>query len=172
MSTIAQIFGIFGLVLLVSSLQFKKNTHFFLLQGLGSFMFFLNFILIGAYGGAFFNLCNLFRGLLFLKNAKKKWKLALISVAYFICFAYSSYLTPIPREIILVAIPCVSLFVMSALMWQGNAKRIRWCQIFISSPAWIIHNVFNLSVGGILCECFNIVSSVVYLIRQRMEKKA
>ena len=72
MDTIAQIFGIFGLILLVSSLQFKKKTHFFLLQGLVSFMFFLNFILIGAYGGAFFNLCNLFRGLLFLKNAKMK----------------------------------------------------------------------------------------------------
>ena len=172
MTTIAQIFGVFGLVLLVSSLQFKKNTHFFLFQGMGSFMFFLNFILIGAYGGAFFNLCNLFRGLLFLKNAKKKWKLAFISVAYAACFAFSAYLTPSPRDIILVAIPCISIFLMSALMWLGNAKRIRWCQIFISSPAWIIHNVFNLSVGGILCECFNIVSSVVYLIRQRIEKKA
>ena len=53
---VAQIFGIIGLVTIVLSFQCKKNSLFFLMQGVGSFMFFLNFILIGAYGGAFFNI--------------------------------------------------------------------------------------------------------------------
>ena len=64
---IAQSLGIVGLVIIVLSFQCKKNSRFFLMQGVGSFMFFMNFILINAVGGALFNLCNLARGLLFLE---------------------------------------------------------------------------------------------------------
>ena len=169
---IAQGFGIIGLVIIVLSFQFKKNSSFFLLQGTGSFMFFLNFILIGAWGGALFNLCNLLRGLLFLKNAKKVWKLAVVEAAYAVCFVFSVIMDPSPWQIFLVALPCVALIIMSVFMWLGNSKRIRYCQIACSSPAWIVHNIFNLSIGGLLCECFNIVSSIIYLVRLRIEEKS
>lgn len=168
---IAQALGLVGLVIIVLSFQFKKNSHFFLLQGTGSFMFFLNFLLIGAWGGALFNLCNLLRGLLFLKDATKTWKLAVVEISYVICFAVSVILDRSLTQILLVALPCIALIIMSVFMWKGNSKHIRWCQITCSSPAWIVHNIFNLSIGGLLCECFNIVSSAVYLMRQRAENK-
>ena len=72
-NVVAQIFGIIGLVIIVYSFQCKKNKNFFLMQGTGSFMFFLNFLLIGAYAGALFNLTNLVRGLLFAKDGKNYW---------------------------------------------------------------------------------------------------
>ena len=169
---IAQAFGIIGLVIIVLSFQFKKNSSFFLLQGTGSFMFFLNFILIGAWGGALFNLCNLLRGLLFLKDAKKPWKLAVVEASYAICFVVSVIMDHAPWQIFLVSLPCVALIIMSVFMWKGNSKHIRWCQITCSSPAWIVHNIFNLSIGGLVCECFNIISSIIYLIRLGVEKKA
>ena len=171
MDILAQCFGIVGLVIMVLSFQFKKNSTFFLLQGTGGFMFFLNFILIGAYGGAFFNMCNLLRGLLYMKNAKKKWKLAAVLLSYSACFAFSVYLDHTSRGIVLVAIPCIALLVMSVFMWLGNARHIRWCQALLSSPAWIVHNIFNLSIGGLVCECFNIISSIIYLIRQRKREE-
>lgn len=169
---IAQASGLVGLCIIVLSFQFKKNSSFFLLQGVGSFMFFLNFILIGAYGGAMFNLCNLLRGLIFMKNAKKPWKLAVVELAYTSCFAFSVYLDHSPKQIILVAIPFVSLLVMSVFMWYGNPKHIRICQISCCSPGWIVHNIFNLSVGGIICESFNIISSIVYIMRLRKSSSA
>ena len=168
---IAQALGIVGLVIIVLSFQFKKNSHFFLLQGTGGFMFFLNFILIGAWGGALFNLCNLLRGLLFLKDAKKPWKLCVVELSYVVCFVVSVILDHSLAQILLVALPCAALLVMSVFMWKGNSEHIRWCQITCSSPAWIVHNIFNFSLGGLLCECFNMVSSIVYLIRQRVENK-
>ena len=168
---IAQGFGIIGLIIIVLSFQFKKNSSFFLLQGTGSFMFFLNFILIGAWGGALFNLCNLLRGLLFLKNAKKVWKLAVVEVAYSACFIFSVIMDHSPWQIFLVALPCIALIIMSVFMWKGNDKHIRLCQITCSSPAWIVHNIFNLSVGGLVCECFNIVSSIIYIVRLRIQDK-
>lgn len=169
---IAQVFGLIGLCIIVLSFQFKKNSSFFLLQGAGGFMFFLNFILIGAYGGALFNLCNLLRGLIFMKDAKKPWKLAVVELAYVLCFAFSIYLDHSPKQIILVAIPFVTLIIMSVFMWRGNSKHIRICQISCCSPGWIVHNIFNLSVGGIICECFNMISSFIYLVRLRKNSSA
>ena len=171
-NVIAQGFGIIGLVIIVLSFQFKKNSRFFLMQGLGSLMFSINFLLIGAWGASFFNLCNLLRGTLFLKNAQKKWKLVLVEIAYAVCFVFSIFLNPSPDQIILAAIPCVALLVNSVYMWRGNPKQIRYCQIFLASPAWIIHNIFNFSLGGIVCESFNIVSSIVYLFRMRCNRSS
>lgn len=164
---IAQGLGIVGLFIIVLSFQFKKNSHFFLLQGAGSFMFFLNFILIGAWGGAMFNLCNLIRGLVFMKDPQKPWKLAVVELAYASSFAFSVYLDHSPKQIILVALPCVALLIMSYFMWKANPKHIRICQIACSSPGWIVHNIFNLSIGGLICETFNMVSSFIYLLRLR-----
>ena len=163
---IAQVFGLVGLVIIVSSFQCKKNRNFFLLQGIGSFAFFLNFLLINAYAGALFNLTNLVRGLLFSKEDKKAWKLILIIVLYTVCFAFSTLLVwGNWFKIFIASLPYVTLVVMSVLMWLSNGKYIRYFQVSLMSPAWIVHNIFNFSLGGILCESFNMISTIISFIR-------
>lgn len=164
---IAQVLGIFGLIVIVLSFQCKKNKNFFLMQGIGSLFFFLNFILIGAYGGAFFNLCNFIRGLLFSKNQKKVWKLVVVEVVYTMSFAFSLYLNHSIEQIILTLLPFSALIIMSVFMWKGNPKHIRYFQIAYMSPTWIVHNCFNLSIGGIICESFNMISSAIFLLRNK-----
>lgn len=167
---IGQGFGILGLLIIVYSFQAKQNKHFFILQGLGSFLFFMNFLLIGAIAGALFNLTNFVRGVLFAKNTRKVWKLVLTEVLYTGCFAFSlSLLHGDVFQIILSALPYAALVLMSVFMWKGNGKHIRYSQVIYMSPAWIIHNIFNFTLGGLLCECFNMVSSVIALIRYRKE---
>jgi len=163
---VGQIFGLVGLVIIVMSFQCKKNRNFFLMQGVGSFAFVLNFFLIGAYAGALFNLTNLIRGLLFANEDKKKWKLALILVLYTACFAFSAYLLRGDWFMLFIAaLPYVTLLIMSVFMWMANGKYIRYFQVIFMSPAWIVHNIFNFSLGGILCETFNIVSTIVSFVR-------
>ena len=72
---IAQIFGIIGLFIIVYSFQCKKNRNFFLMQGIGSVAFVINFLLINAYAGALFNLTNLVRGFCFQKRTKRNGSL-------------------------------------------------------------------------------------------------
>ena len=62
---IGQIFGVFGLLMFVLSFQCKNSKKLVFVQGIGGLMFFINFLLIGAYGGALFNLTILIRGLLY-----------------------------------------------------------------------------------------------------------
>ena len=162
----AQAFGIIGLVIIVYSFQCKQNKNFFLMQGIGSFMFFLNFIMIGAFAGAFFNLTNLVRGILLSKDDKKLWKLIVCEALYTFCFVFSVFLVKGDMfKIFISFLPYVTLIIMSVLMWKGNGKHIRVFQFFLMSPSWIIHNIFNFSLGGIICETFNMVSVVVAFIR-------
>lgn len=167
---IAQAFGIIGMIIIISSFQCRSNKTFFLMQGTGSSMFVINFLLIGAFGGAFFNFANLIRGLLFSKNSTRKWKLALVEALYIVCFAVSCFLNSDPWQIVLTSIPCIGLLIISIFMYQGEPRRIRYAQIACSSPAWIIHNIFNFSLGGLICECFNMVSSAIFLIREKKSR--
>ena len=163
---ISQIFGIIGLVIIVLSFQCKKNRNFFFLQAIGSFMFFVNFIMINAYAGALFNLTNLVRGFLFSNEDKKVWKLALVIALYTVCFVFSVILIWGNWFMIFIAsLPYVTLVAMSVFMWMANGKYIRYFQVSLMSPAWIIHNIFNFSLGGILCESFNMISTIISFIR-------
>ncbi len=165
---IAQGFGILGLIVIVASYQFKENKKFFTLQGLGSLFFFLNFIMIGALAGALFNLANFVRGMLFSKNREKLWKLILIEILYTVCFAVSVVLRKGNYfQIFLGFLPYVALIFMSVCMWRGNGKHMRISQITYMSPAWIIHNIFNFSLGGLICEIISMVSSFVALMRYK-----
>ena len=163
---VAQAAGIVGFLLAAYSFQEKNNKRFFIEQGLSGLMFFLNFLLTGAVSAALFNLVNLVRGVLYAKNGKRVWKLVLLEALYTACFVYA--LVPIIHngfEIFLSGITYVALVLMTVLMWRGNGKHIRYAQFAFVSPAWIVHNIFHFSLGGILCEVFNMVSVVISFIR-------
>ena len=161
-----QIFGIFGLIMFVLSFQCKNSKKLVLVQGIGGMMFFINFLLIGAYGGALFNLTILIRGLLYTKIDGRIWKPILVEVMFTVAYIYSlSLVYGDTLQIILTTLPYISLLVMSILMWKENGKSIRIFQIWALSPSWLIHNIFNFTLGGILAEIFNMISAIVSLVR-------
>lgn len=163
---IAQGFGIIGLILSALSFQEKNNRRLLIWQGLASSMFVINFALVGAVSAALFNLVNTLRGALFSRKEKKMWQLIMLNGLYTACFIFS--LTMImgnPFQIFLSTITFVPLLVMTVLMWQSNGKHIRIFQFFVLSPCWLYHNIFNFSLGGILCEAFAMLSIIISFIR-------
>lgn len=162
---ISQVFGILGFVFVVLSFQEKTNKGFFVKQALGGLMFFGNFIMLGAISGALFNFTGLVRGALFAKK-RKVWHLYVVISLFTASFVFSLwFVSGDILQILLSTLTYVSLVVMSVFMWKGNGKHIRYAQLFASSPAWLIHNVFNFSLGGVLCEVFNITSVIISFIR-------
>ena len=164
---IGQSLGCIGLVIMVLSFQFKKNRTLFIMQSIAAFCFVLNFLLIGAWAGTFFNACVLIRGVLFMKNSNKKWKLVVTEAIFVGSYAFSLVLDHRPVQIVLVSLVLFGLLSSTYFMWQGATKKIRYCQIACTSPVWIAHNVYNPSLPGIVCECFNMISSIIYLRRTR-----
>ena len=169
---IGQVFGIFGLLMFAFSFQLKSSKKLIFVQGIGGMMFFINFLLIGAYGGALFNLTILVRGLLYLKKDNKIWKPILVEVLFTVAYIYSiSLVDGDVLQIILTTLPYISLLIMSVLMWRENGKLIRIFQIGALSPSWLIHNIFNFTLGGILAELFNMFSAIVSLLRFKSHRE-
>lgn len=167
---IAQLFGVFGLIFTAISFQEKNNKKFFIKQGFAGFMFFMNFLIIGAVSGALFNLVNLVRGALFAKNKNEILPFVITEVLYTVCFVFSlSFIADKPFQIFLSSLTFLALAFMTIFMWKGNGKHIRYFQLLFVSPAWLIHNVFNFSLGGILCEIFAMASVVISLFRYRAD---
>jgi len=85
---------------------------------------------------------------------------------YTACFVFSlTMIADLPFQIFLSALTYFSLVFMSVFMWLGNGTHIRYVQLSVSSPAWIVHNIFNFSLGGLLCEIFAMTSVIVSFIR-------
>ena len=59
------------------------------------------------------------------------------------------------------------------MFFQDNPKVLRYIQILLVSPMWIVYNVLGdeIAIGGILCETFVVTSSIIYLIRHRKDPK-
>ena len=67
---IAQIIGIFGMLLSVLSYQQKGKARILTFQLLGSALFVVNFFMLGAFSGAILNLVAIIRALIFIYEDK------------------------------------------------------------------------------------------------------
>lgn len=55
----------------------------------------------------------------------------------------------------------------TVVFWRNNAKHIRIYQLTVGSPFWLIHNIINFSIGGIITEVFNLISTAISMLRFR-----
>ena len=160
MEILAQIIGILGTCAAFISFQLKENKKFFILQATSGLMFALNFLLLGAPTGCVLNLINIYRGAV-MAGGKRLHKLPfLISIqAIYIIATVFTYTN------IFSVIALTAQLIGTLAMWSGSGKTIRILQLFCVSPLWLVHNIFVFSIGGIVCEVFNIGSIIVSLIR-------
>lgn len=157
---IAQIMGILGMLLAVISFQCRENRKFFALQAASGAAFAANFFLLGSTTAAFLNLLNILRGYA-CGFAPKKWRTALCGVSA-VLYIVATVLT---YDSWLSVLVLLAQLVGTAVMWLNNGTVIRIAQLCFTSPAWLIHNILCFSLGGILCESFNLISVIVSMIR-------
>lgn len=157
---IAQIIGIIAMMFSVFSFQCKKNRNLILALGIGSFLFSLNFMLLGAYSSAGFNLTNIFRSASYMgKKTHNNVFFVLVCLSY-IVIAILTFDHPWTAALLLAQL------VSTYSMWYKDGAFIRKAQLFFVSPIWLINNVFiTFTIGGIICEAFTIISAIVSFIR-------
>ena len=83
-----QLIGIMGMVALISSFQFKRRRHIIALQLIGSSLFALHFLFLGALTAVAMNVIAVIRNALFARyHDKKRPQWPLISVIVACCIA-------------------------------------------------------------------------------------
>lgn len=157
-----QVISIIAMILNISSFQCKRNRNLFIVMGFGSLLFSVSFMMIKAYPSAVYNIINLIATCLVVKKSfQTKKYFILISILYIIgaIFTYDSLWS---------FVPMLAQILATYGMWFGDGAFIRKLRLFIVSPVWLINNtVFAFNIGGIICEAFMMVSTIVSFVRYR-----
>ena len=159
---LGQVLSIIAMIIMVVSFQMKSNKLLFVLQIISCMGFATSYLLLGYVDACVLNILALLRCVLFLIKRLKGnlLVLVLLELSFIVCtfFTYQSVFS-----IIILIAQMVGTFAM----WTGNGKIIRYLNLFITSPGWLINNIYVFSIGGIICESFNIISILVALFRYR-----
>ena len=163
---IAQIIGIFGMLAAMISYQCKTNRNYFVFQGLCGVFFSIQFIMIGAWAGLMFNAYNIVRAVMYQsKIARTKACVITLEALVLACALTSIFAF---KEVWwLVSLAYIAQATGTLSMWTRNGKTIRVAQLAIVSPFWLLYDALvpTPSIGGILCEVFNMISVIVSFIR-------
>lgn len=163
---IAQTLGIFGMLCAIISYQCKTNRNYFLWQGMSGAFFSAQFIMIGAWAGLVFNAYNILRAIVY--QSKKSRSVGMIILLETLVVAATLTSIFVFKETWwLVLLTFIAQATGTFSMWTKNGKTIRIAQLAVVSPFWLLYDALipTPSVGGILCEVFNMTSVVVSFIR-------
>ncbi len=163
----AQLFGYIGMACALLSYQCKTNKRYFFMQTACATAFTLQYLLLGAWSAMFLNIVAIARGILFSlgERCHKPFVHILLQLAFVGASLLSVFLF---GEAWWIAL-CVFLAQSGGTVsqWTRNGKTIRYTQLALVSPLWLVNNVYYMAIGGILCECFNILSVLISMLRFR-----
>ena len=157
--------GYVGTACSLISYQCKKNRNYFLFQAGCGLSFALQFALLHSYAGMLLNIFSIMRGVIFAlgEKCRKRGYFVLIEA----CFALSCILACLAfgEKWWIALILFAAQGGGTVAMWTHNGKTMRIAQLCLVSPMWIVNNIYYFSIGGILCEVFNMVSVIISFVR-------
>ena len=170
----AQVFGLIGMALNISSYQVRERRGVILVQLFGSAFFAVNMLMLGAYSGFLLNAIGMARALVYSRESAMKrvkaWN-ALFIALYALSYAAVFIVFKKPATAVNFAVELLPTLAMtvSTLAFARSAAVIRRCA-FISSPCWLIYNCVNRSIGGIICELLGLSSAIAGMLRLDRKK--
>ena len=159
---LAQIFGMLGATaMIISSWQKeRKRILFFLL--FDNIFYFIQYVLLNAYTGAYTNIIGLIRLYLFSKKGKnnffkKNYVLYIIILLYILIgvLTYENYSS---------IFPVISSVIYAIVLWQDNPKYIR-IGTSIMLFMWCLYNLLVHAYVGALSEGIMFISSILGIIK-------
>ena len=173
---IAQAIGIFAMAFNLLSYQQKTRKGAIVFQLFGTTLFTINFLMLGAMVGGLLNLVGAIRAIIFINKEKLRadhiaWQIGFIAVyfaSYILTFtAFGKETTAF--NLIIEFLPLIGMIATTISYRFSDAKSIRKFGL-ISSPAWLVYNIANMSVGAILCEVLSLGSIIIGIVRLDRKK--
>ena len=171
----AQAVGILAMGFMIFSYQRKTHRGVLVFQLIGAVLFAVNFWMLSAAMGCIMNLISAFRALVFLNQEKLRanhpaW-LAGFLLTYLLSYVLAfTVLGTQPTALNLIAefLPVIGMTAATLSFRMADARMIRKFGL-ISSPCWLLYNIYAFSLGAIICEVLSL-SSIIIGIR-RLDRK-
>ena len=174
---IAQGIGIVAMAMNIFSYQMKSKKGIIAMQFFGTMLFSVSFFMLGAFTGGFLNFIGMLRSAVFLNGEKLNAKHPLWFVAFEAAYVTSYVLTfavfgvePTAVNFVLEFLPLVGMTATTISFRMSEGRHIRALGL-VSSPSWLVYNIFNRALGGSICEIVSLVSIVVGILRYDLKRK-
>ena len=158
-----QAIGFTAVLFFIISFQIKSNKMLFIMQLLGSAMFCLQFLLMGAYSGMVSLLAIIARNALLSKVRDWPWVASKKTMALFllICVACVAVTWQGPLSLL----PLYAMVGTTVTYWTDNAQKIRLGILLFDVPGWLIYDFIIGSWGGVLNELITLASVLISIWR-------
>lgn len=166
MDTLGQILSIVGMLLTIVSFQMKTRKQILLMQTAGSTFFLLSYLLLQSWPAVYLNGVFLLRNMIFYFSGEKKWLEHPAWLWVLLCAAILAGSVGVQSWP--DVLPVVGSVFGTVAMYMKKENMLRLLKLG-DSPCWLIYNCTVPSVGGIICEVFNIISIIVGLFRYRKD---
>ena len=168
---IAQSIGIVAMAMNILSYQQKKQRNIIIMQLCGTSLFAVNMFMIGAVAGGFLNCIGAIRAVVYsnrktFRADKPAWVFG-FGVLYLAAYAMSFLVfdkEPTLVNFIIEFLPLIGMFSTGFGFYLDRADTMRKMGL-ISSPSWLVYNIYNFALGGIICEILAMFSIVIGIIR-------
>lgn len=174
---VGQIVGVFAMACNILSYQQKKQSNLVACQLLGATLFAINYFLLGAVIGGILNVLAIIRAIIFLFEKKLKATHPAWLIGFIFCYvtfyvlSFTVFKTkPTPINFIMELLPVVGMTALSIGFMLNDSKKVRQLGL-ISSPAWLIYNIFHFSIGAIICEVISLLSIFIGMLRHDRKSK-
>ncbi len=175
---IAQVIGIVAMLFNILSYQSKKQKNIIALQLCGGALFSVNYLMLGATVGGILNILAAVRAIVFLFKEKLKTDRLPWLFGFIACFIAVYVLNftlfgkePTAINLVIEILPVIGMTALSIGFRLKNASDVRKCGL-ISSPAWLIYNIYAGSWGAIICEIMTLGSIFIGMFRHDRKTKA
>lgn len=161
---IGQILSMFGMALTILSFQMKTRKHILLMQTAGSAFFLASFILLHSWAAVYLNVVFLVRNVVCYFSDDAGW--AKHKAWLYILLGLVIVAGALGYKTLWDIVPVIGAMFGTVAAYMKNENMFRLFKLG-DSPCWLLYNISIPSVGGSICEVFNILSITIGLIRYR-----
>lgn len=161
---LGQIASILGMILTIISFQMKTRKQIIVFQTVGSAFFLSSYFLLAEWPGVYLNVVFLIRGVVFYFGKDKKWAEHKAWLYVLLCAVVAAGAAGYNSWVDLL--PIIGSVFGTFALYMKDENMLRLLKLG-DSPCWLIYNCVIFSLGGILCEVFNIVSIVIGVLRYK-----
>lgn len=158
-----QAIGFVGVAVFILSYQIKSNKALYFMQLMGSALFIVQMIALGAASGSFSLIALVARNALLMKYNEWKWVqwkgwIAVFQVIYLVILVttWKGWLS---------LLPWAAMAFGTFGYWSNNAQKIRLANLVCVAPCWLIYDALVGSWAGVLNEGITLASILLSIYR-------
>jgi len=162
MDSLAHIFGLFGFIFFVGSIQVKRKNNLLIFQLIANTLYTVSYFMLGAISAVLTDVISIIRCICFSISDRKNKKTSIFLLLFLIVITL--LIIPLVCKSLFDFIPILITIIYIISTWQNNMKIVRYS--FIGAAfLWIIYNLHVGAIMPLIGNIFEIISGVVAIIR-------